>query len=236
MHFSRIVNALRVEADFDDREISTEYIPLLARLSAMQKRKGKRVVVLMAAPPGSGKTTLALFLQYLSEHTQGVTPLIALGMDGFHRYERDLTGRTVLRDGEPVPMLKIKGAPVTFDLDKLTEKLRTVAAGACCKWPEYSRRLHDPVEDVVTVDRDIVLIEGNYLLLDESGWRELHSYADYTIRLAADEAKLRQRLIDRKEASGVSRAEAEAHVAFSDMKNVRLCLAHTLPADLELHV
>ena len=37
------------------------------------------------------------------------------------------------------------------------------------------------MEDAVTIDADIVLLEGNYLLLDMEGWRELSEYAIYTL-------------------------------------------------------
>ena len=59
-------------------------------------------------------------------------------------------------------------------------------------------------------------------------------FADYTIFLRADKDMLRERLVDRKEASGNSREKAEEFVDFSDMRNVRLCLEHSLKADLEL--
>ncbi|VDZ98089.1 nucleoside triphosphate hydrolase domain-containing protein [Salmonella enterica subsp. enterica] len=38
-----------------------------------------------------------------------------------------------------------KGAPETFDVDKLAENLRLVRAGEAT-WPQYDRQRHDPVE------------------------------------------------------------------------------------------
>ena len=131
-------------------------------------------------------------------------------------------------------MVEIKGAPVTFDLEKLTDKVKEVTVAKSCLWPVYDRLLHNPIEDVITVDGDIVLLEGNYLLLDMDGWRELFGYADYTISVQAEEDLLRERLIARKEASGNTREKAVQFVDFSDMKNVRLCLEKTRKADLEL--
>ena len=68
----------------------------------------------------------------------------------------------------------------------------------------------------------IPLLEGNYLLLDLDGWKELSDYADYTISLSADEGLLRERLVRRRIATGVEKKAAEALVDFSDMANVRL--------------
>jgi len=133
-------------------------------------------------------------------------------------------------------MVDIKGAPVTFDLELLTAAVKRVAAGETCGWPVYDRMRHNPVEDALRVDGDIVLLEGNYLLLDADGWRELPDYADYTVSIRADEALLRSRLIDRRMKTGVDEAAATRFVDYSDMPNVRLCLEKTLPADCRLWI
>jgi pantothenate kinase len=86
----------------------------------------------------------------------------------------------------------------------------------------------------MTVTGDIVLLEGNYLLLDAPGWRELRPLADYAIAIRADEAQLRQRLVARHVAGGKSAGAAARHVDQSDLRNARLCLERSLPADLRL--
>ena len=52
----------------------------------------------------------------------------------------------------------------------------------------------------------------------------------------AGENMLRSRLIERRMHTGVDRKASEAFVDFSDMPNVRLCLARSRKADLELVV
>ena len=81
-----------------------------------------------------------------------------------------------------------------------------------------------------------MLFEGNYLLLDEPGWREIKDLADYTVLIRADEELLRERLVDRKAKGTVTREEAERFVEFSDMRNVRICLDHSGSADLTLEM
>ena len=120
--------------------------------------------------------------------------------------------------------------------EKLAERLQRVAAGERCGWPVYDRRLHDPVDNVITVDGDIVLLEGNYLLLGEPGWRDLRDFADYTVLIRANEDLLRRRLTDRKARGMATREEAEKFVKFSDMRNVRTCLEHSGSADLILEM
>ena len=230
------INGIDVEARFSERAAREIFLPLLQRLTAMQKQKGARLLAMLAAPPGAGKSTLLSFLEPLSAQTPGLTPIQAIGMDGFHRRQEFLQSHFVRRGERTVSMVEIKGAPETFDLEKLTERVRQVASGQDCGWPAYDRLLHNPVEDAVTVSGEIVLLEGNYLLLDEDGWRGLRAYADYTVSVAAEEDMLRARLIERRIKTGAEREPAERFVDFSDMPNVRLCLARTLPADLRLRI
>jgi len=228
------INGIDVEARYTKESVQEIFLPLLHRLSRMQKEKNGRVLAMLAAPPGAGKSTLAAFLKKLSEDEPGVTPITVIGMDGFHRYQADLMAHRTVRDGKEISLVEIKGAPETFALDLLTERVRRVAAGEECGWPEYNRLLHNPVEDAITVKGGIVLLEGNYLLLDRDGWRDLAGFADYTIRIKADVSMLKKRLVERKMKSGTDREAAVRFVEFSDLANARECLGHTKGADLTL--
>lgn len=231
MEYQVNINGLPVTAAFSEENIREIFVPLLEKLYQLQKEKGGRVLVLMAAPPGCGKSTLASFLGKLSEGR-----ITVIGMDGFHRYQKYLTTNFIQRDGQRIPMVKIKGAPITFDLDKLTTKVRQVASGQECLWPIYDRLYHDPIEDAIPVSGDIVLLEGNYLLLNQPGWKKLVKYADYTISLTAEESLLEKRLVERHIVSGKTPEEAKAFVAGSDMANAREVMNHSLRADLCLKV
>ena len=236
MKHSVLVNGIRVDAVYSEQAVHEIFVPLLKKLTVLQRKKGSRILAMLAAPPGAGKTTLLSFLEKLSREREDLSEIQVIGMDGFHRRQEYLLSHFAERDGKQVSMVEIKGAPVTFDLEKLTDSVRRVAAGDVCGWPVYDRLLHNPVEDALRVDGKIVLLEGNYLLLDEDGWRDLAGYADYTVFVAADEAFLRARLIDRRMKTGVGEAEAVRFVDFSDMPNVRICLTKSKPADLQLAV
>ena len=236
VRFDVRINGLEVNAVYSRDSIENIFVPLLRKLTKMRREKNGRVLALFAAPPGAGKSTLLSFLAKLAEEDEQSDEVQVLGMDGFHRRQAYLVSRTVVRDGAEIPMVSIKGAPQTFDLEKLTERVQNIAAGRTCGWPIYDRRLHDPVDDAVTVDGEIVLIEGNYLLLDEPGWRDLRNYADYTVLIRADAELLRKRLVDRKAMGMTSREEAEKFVEFSDMRNVRTCLERSGGADLVLEM
>lgn len=234
MEFNRIINGLPVCAAYSDESVKEIFLPLLEGLGNMQKKAGRRILVMLAAPPAAGKSTMVSFLYELAGELG--LDLTAIGMDGFHRYQDYLLSHTVELDGEAVPMVQVKGSPISFDLAKLTERIQRLLGEEECPWPHYDRKLHDPVEGAVNVSGDIVLLEGNYLLLDEPGWRELKSLADYTVFVSADEADVKERLVSRKAASGLPREEAERFVERSDLRNVRLCLQKRLPADLDLRM
>lgn len=236
MQYSMEINGLKVKAVYSDRAVNTIFLPLMKRLTMMQKEAGRRILVFLAAPPAAGKSTLVNFLTALSEKEPDVTPITAVGMDGFHHYQDYLLSHTIIRDGKKLPMTHIKGAPVTYDLSGFRERLARLKEEAVCPWPEYSRKLHNPVEGAVSVTGEIVLIEGNYLLLDEEGWRDLRQYADYTVKILADEKDVRERLLWRRAGNGVPMDEAEYMVDYNDLPNVRLCMEKSMKADLTLRL
>ncbi|MBQ9301528.1 nucleoside/nucleotide kinase family protein [Butyrivibrio sp.] len=236
MEYNVNINGIDVEATYSKEAIEGIVRPLLERMGKKHDSEKRRILVMLAAPPGAGKSTLVSFLEHMAKEIIPTKKVQAVGMDGFHRRQEYLTSHTTIVDGKEIPMVDIKGAPITFDLEALKNKIIELKGNAVCKWPEYNRMLHNPVEDAIAVDADIVLLEGNYLLLDQDGWRDISEYADYTISMTAEPQMLRKRLIDRKTASGNTREKAEKFVDFSDMANVKICLEHSKKADMELKI
>ena len=64
---------------------------------------------MLAAPPGAGKSTLASFLQSLSNQYDDLTPITVIGMDGFHHYSDYLKHHETTRDGKKILMDEIFG-------------------------------------------------------------------------------------------------------------------------------
>lgn len=81
-------------------------------------------------------------------------------------------------------------------------------------------------------DCALVLVEGNYLLLDEPGWRALAPLWDLSIRLDVPLDTLRARLVDRWLTHGLTRQKAGARADGNDLANAARIGAHTLPADI----
>ena len=228
------INGIDVDAIYEETNIDEIFIPLLQELTDLQKKCKRRILVFLAAPPGAGKSTLASFLETLASESPVLEKIQAIGMDGFHRRQDYLLNHSLNRDGKEISMVNVKGTPETFDLEKLEKAIKKISSGEMCRWPIYDRLLHNPIEDVITVKENIVLLEGNYLLLDYGGWERLSSYADYTIFIKAEESMLRKRLVERRIACGHDPENAGEFVDFSDMYNARLCLEHSLKADLIL--
>ena len=66
------INGLDIEAGYNEQDVAEIFVPLLKQLSELQKKKGRRILVMLAAPPGAGKSTLLSFLEKLSKETEGV--------------------------------------------------------------------------------------------------------------------------------------------------------------------
>ena len=214
------------------RELEGLHLPLLAELGSRLKRSD-RIIVLLAGPPGSGKTTLAALWEGLGWST-GV-PVQALPMDGFHLPNVELDARTTVRDGVAVPLRRIKGSPETFDLPALLTDLGSLRRGEVLRWPRYDRMLHDPVPDALEVgERGALIVEGNYLLLDEPGWRDLRSLGDLSIFVECPELVARERVIARYLRGGRPVEDAQRHYLRSDLPNLEWVGRSRLPADIVL--
>jgi putative kinase len=219
------INGLDVAARFSEQDIATVHQPLLQRLATLHAAApGKRTIVFLSAPPGSGKSTLTAFWAWLAAQDPELPPLQTLPMDGFHHYNDWLDAQG---------LRPYKGAPETFDVAKLKQNLRQIREGQGT-WPQYDRQKHDPQEHALQVTAPLVVVEGNWLLLDDAAWRELREYCDFSIFITAPAAALRERLVARKQAGGLSRQDAEAFYQRTDGPNVERVLADSVPADLTL--
>ena len=225
-----MINGLAHKVQYNQATIDNLFLPFLRRMSKMQQKLGRRMIVFLAAPPGVGKSTLALFLERLSNTDEDLVPVQALGLDGFHYPNKYLTTHSVEREGQLIPLSSIKGSPETFAVDKLIGKLTDVRKNNV-RWPVYDRNIHDVLEEMITVKRSIVILEGNWLLLGEDRWLNVRSFADYSLFISAEPQDLKERLIRRKMAGGNTLEAARKFYQKSDKINVERCLKKSWPAD-----
>ncbi|MBR6712035.1 MAG: nucleoside/nucleotide kinase family protein [Selenomonadaceae bacterium] len=225
------VNGLWQEVKFTEAAVEEIFMPFLHELTDLKMTMDRKVIAYLVAPPGAGKSTLAQFLEKLSrDRSNEVDPIRALGIDGYHFTAAYMNITTIERDGEQILMRDVKGAPETFDVDLLVDKIRAVRQEGT-DWNIYDRRIHDVLPDYWSVEDDIILLEGNYLLLKEAGWTNVRVLSDYSVFIDAAPELLRERLINRKVAGGKSREEAERFFDFSDSKNIERVLKNSARAD-----
>ena len=193
-----------------------EGLALLDRIRALE---GVRVLVGVAGAPGSGKSTLAEALVGRLEDA------VLVPMDGFHLDDRVLEARGLRAR---------KGAVETFDAEgfaALAERLAVPYSEVIFPVFERSREIAVAGAGVVARRHRIVVIEGNYLLLDASPWNRLRY--DLTVWLDVPEAELERRLTARWQGYGKDARQIAAHLR-NDLANARFVAAQSRPADLSV--
>jgi len=169
-----------------------------------------RFIVGIAGPPASGKSTLAERLRTLLGEAAALVP-----MDGFHLDNAVLSARQLLAR---------KGAPETFDFDGFEATLKRLRApGADVVVPLFDRAadLARAGAGIVPASARFVIVEGNYLLLDEEPWTRLAGLFDRTVYLDVPRGELAHRLVQRWIDHGLSEQAARERAFSNDMVNVQ---------------
>lgn len=193
-------------------ELPTSALVRIERLLA----GGQRRLLGLVGAPGSGKSTLAqALLDALPPGRAQVVP-----MDGFHLASVEL--RRLGRADR-------KGAPDTFDSAgyvALLQRLREQGdqqGSEIIYAPEFRREIEEPIAGAIAVlpQTQLVITEGNYLLLDEGAWARAAPLLDEVWYVDVDDDLRRERLVRRHEQFGRSRDAALAWVAHTDEPNAR---------------
>ena len=139
-------------------------------------------------------------------------------MDGFHLAQAVINAKGLANR---------KGAPETFDawgFVNLVDRLAGPAGDAVVMAPKFDRSIEEPIAGAIPVvpGDGLVIVEGNYLLLDESPWERIRPALDLCAYLELDDEIRMCRLIDRHVRYGRTRPEAECFVRDSDERNAQL--------------
>lgn len=167
--------------------------------------------VAIVGPPGSGKTTLVAELSHALQATHRTVP-----MDGFH-YPQD----TLRALGRRERM----GAPDTFDTVSLAALLGDVLArSAPVLFPDFDRSIEEPIPHSIRVlpEDELVIVEGNYLLLDTDAWSPVARHMDLSLYIDIPHEVRLERLIQRHVQFGKTPEEARQWVFRVDEANARV--------------
>ncbi|NUS70235.1 MAG: nucleoside triphosphate hydrolase [Ensifer adhaerens] len=185
-----------------------------------------RFVVAIAGPPGAGKSTLA---EALAETlVAGGERAAALPMDGFHMDNAVL---------EEKGLLSRKGSPETFDVRAFLSTVAAVRANngeVLVPVFDRSREIAIASARIVAPETRIILVEGNYLLLDEAPWNRLEGAFDFSIFINPGVAELERRLLRRWYDHGYDEEAAKRKALGNDIPNAHRVVDHQRAADLVL--
>ncbi|WDZ77036.1 nucleoside triphosphate hydrolase [Ensifer adhaerens] len=182
-----------------------------------------RFVVAIAGPPGAGKSTLA---DALAETlVSGGEKAAVLPMDGFHMDNAVL---------EQKGLLARKGSPETFDVRAFLSTISAVRANdgeVLVPVFDRSREIAIASARIVAPETRIVLVEGNYLLLDEAPWNRLEGAFDFSIFINPGVEELERRLLQRWYDHGYDEEAAKRKAFGNDIPNAHRVVDHQRPAD-----
>ena len=191
--------------------LDLKYDQLLISLTERIDNDDKnRYFIALSGPPASGKSTISEKLANdlrAKDYNSSI-----LQMDGFH-YD-DL----ILKEKK---LLFKKGAPETFDVMGLINFVSRLQKEGEVIIPIFDRSLELSRSSAVIISKNtkVIIVEGNYILLNTYPWCELHKFFNTTVIINSEEKVLEKRLIERWEKFNLPKDEIKEKVYKNDLPN-----------------
>ena len=203
---------------------SSDYISSedLVELINRQTSFPSRFILAISGPPGSGKSTISSLIANSLGECAKIVP-----MDGFHLENQRL---------KDLNLFHRKGSPKTFDAYGFLELIRNIRKKESLTFPIFNRDADETIKDAETLcpKHKIIIIEGNYLLLNKHPWSDLKEYFDLSIYLEVSDIKLEKRLTDRWIEHGLDPISASVRAINNDMANVSYVKKHSIHPDFKI--
>ncbi|GKT44225.1 putative uridine kinase [Colletotrichum spaethianum] len=192
--------------------------------------KHARLLIAIAGPPGSGKTTIAQRVVSAINTTPGPHPKsVVIPADGFH-----LPLKTLHALPNAAEAIARRGAPWTFDGQgavDLVHQLRASAGLRPVSAPTFDHKVKDPVPCGVTIEADVevCIVEGLYLLSDEEPWSRIAALVDDRWLVRVEPELARNRVAARHVAAGIEDTIEKAlfRTESNDMVNGEFIVRHS---------
>ena len=185
----------------------------------------KRSITALCGPPAAGKSTLALKLVKLLNEIEANSATV-LPMDGFH-FDNSIL---ILKN-----LLARKGSPPTFDVGGLMSILSRLKKNNESEVvvPVYYRKMQLAKAGARIIPKSLryIIVEGNYLLLNQDPWKKLSLFFETTVSINVDIETLRQRLAFRWQDHGLNKKEINDKVTGNDLINAELVIKKSKKAE-----
>jgi pantothenate kinase len=216
---------------------------------------GRRLLVAITGSPGAGKSTIA------AELAARIPNAALVPMDGYHLPQarlvelgrRDRMGAPDTFDVDAflrtLAALRATGgtaagrvATGSVDAGRVetgrVDAGRVENSGIRVSIPRFDREIEEAIPDaaIVSPEFSTVLVEGNYLLLDDGGWEAARPLFDLSLFVGVDADIRRGRLVDRHIRFGKTEADARAWALGTDERNAELIEATAARADHLVHL
>lgn len=213
-------------------------------ISLAEANAPKRILIGVAGPPGSGKSTIVdKVVKLINSVSSEQRKLHAVGisLDGFHYTRAQLSTFS-----DPIEAHKRRGAPWTFDVDAVLDFIEILQASKTdpasrkeILAPTFDHALKDPVSGncVINSTADIVILDGNYILLDQDGWRDVNRALDFRVFIHVDSELARARVAKRHVLAGIEPTLKLGEDRFdsNDALNGELVRSNLLSYDFIVH-
>jgi len=176
-----------------------------------------RYIIGLVGDPGAGKsTTAALLVDGVNLKLKDAA--VVVPMDGFHRYNAEL---------RRLNLFELKGVPDSFDGEAFVavlQKIRHDTKAETIGVPAFDRAIEEPEPDAIKVraHHKIIVVEGNYLLLDRAPWNQIPAILDECWFIESDRGLIEERLLARHIKGGRDANAARAKMESTDLPNADL--------------